>query len=125
MVLSKDSIMSMGDEAVGIYAHPSILEYIESLASATRAIDEIELGLSPRGAIHLLLTSKARAYLHGRTYVIPDDVKAMAHKVMNHRLILSPEAELGGTTRYSVTDSVLSSVSVPKGEFGGGEERKE
>jgi MoxR-like ATPase len=125
MVLSKDSIMSMGDEVVGIYAHTSILEYIESLASATRAIDEIELGLSPRGAIHLLQTSKARAYLHGRTYVIPDDVKAMAHKVMNHRLILSPEAELGGMTRYGITDSVLSSVSVPKGEFGGGEERKE
>jgi MoxR-like ATPase len=57
--------------------------------------------------------------------VIPDDVKAMAHKVMNHRLILSPEAEIGGMTRYGMTDSVLSSVTVPKGEFGGGEERKE
>jgi MoxR-like ATPase len=63
--------------------------------------------------------------LRGRTYVIPDDVKAMAHKVIDHRLILSPEAELGGMTRSGITDSILSSVTVPKGEFRSGEERKE
>jgi len=125
IVLSKDAVVSMRDEAVGIHAHQSILEYIESLALATRAVDELDLGLSPRGAIHLLYTSKARAYLLGRTYVIPDDVKAMAHKVIDHRLILSPEAELGGMTRSSITDSILSSVPVPKGEFRSEEAKKE
>ena len=125
IVLAKDAVISMRDEIVEIHAHASILEYIESLARATRDVEELDLGLSPRGAIHLLLTSKARAYLRGRTYVIPDDVKAMAHKVMDHRLILSPEAELGGMTRSGITDSILSSVTVPKGEFRSGEERKE
>jgi MoxR-like ATPase len=125
IVLAKDAVISMRDEIVEIHAHASILEYIESLARATRDVEELDLGLSPRGAIHLLLTSKARAYLRGRTYVIPDDVKAMAHKVMDHRLILSPEAELGGMTRAGITDSILSSVTVPKGEFRSGEERKE
>jgi MoxR-like ATPase len=125
IVLSKDAVISMRDEIVEIHAHPSILEYIETLARATRDVEELDLGLSPRGAIHLLQTSKAHAYLHGRTYVIPDDVKAMAHKVIDHRLILSPEAELGGMTRSGITDSILSSVTVPKGEFRSGEERKE
>jgi len=125
IVLSKDAVISMRDEIVEIHAHTSILEYIESLTRATRDVEELDLGLSPRGAIHLLLTSKARAYLRGRTYVIPDDVKALAHKVIDHRLILSPEAELGGMTRSGITDSILSSVTVPKGEFRSGEERKE
>jgi len=125
IVLAKDAVISMRDEIFEIHAHPSILEYIESLARATRDVEELDLGLSPRGAIHLLQTSKARAYLRGRTYVIPDDVKAMAHKVIDHRLILSPEAELGGMTRAGITDSILTSVTVPKGEFRSGEERKE
>ncbi len=125
MVLARDAVISMRDEIVEIHAHPSILEYIESLARATRDVEELDLGLSPRGAIHLLQTSKAHAYLRGRTYVIPDDVKAMAHKVIDHRLILSPEAELGGMTKSGITDSILSSVTVPKGEFRSGEERKE
>jgi MoxR-like ATPase len=125
MVLARDAVISMRDEIVEIHAHPSILEYIESLARATREVEELDLGLSPRGAIHLLQTAKAHAYLRGRTYVIPDDVKTMAHKVIDHRLILSPEAELGGMTRSGITDSILSSVTVPKGEFRSGEERKE
>jgi MoxR-like ATPase len=125
MVLTKEAVISMRDEIVEIHAQSSILEYIESLARATRDVEELDLGLSPRGAIHLLQTSKAHAYLRGRTYVIPDDVKAMAHKVIDHRLIPSPEAELGGMTRSGITDSILSSVTVPKGEFRSGEERKE
>lgn len=125
MVLTKDVVISMRDEIVEMHAQSSILEYIESLTRATRDVEELDLGLSPRGAIHLLQTSKAHAYLRGRTYVIPDDVKAVAHKVIDHRLILSPEAELGGMTRSGITDSILSSVTVPKGEFRSGEERKE
>lgn len=123
MVLSRDAIVDMRDDMVNVHVHESILEYIESIARATRAIDELDLGLSPRGAIHILHTAKAHAYINGRGYVIPDDVKAMAHKVIDHRLILSPEAELGGMTKAGVTDSVLSSVAVPKGEFRGGDKK--
>lgn len=123
-VLSRDAIIEMRDDMVNVHVHPSILEYIESIARATRAIDELDLGLSPRGAIHLLHTAKAHAYIASRSYVIPDDVKAMAHKVVDHRLILSPEAELGGMTKAGVTDSILSTVTVPKGEFKGGQDSK-
>ncbi len=124
MVLSREAIVDLRQDLVNVHVHASIIEYIESVARATRAIDELDLGLSPRGAIHLLQTSKARAYINGRGYVIPDDVKGMAHKVIDHRLILAPEAELGGMTKAGVTDSVLASVTVPKGEFRGGGSKK-
>ena len=117
IVLAREAIMDMSKDIAKIFAHPSILDYVEEIALATRATEELDLGLSPRGAIHLLQTAMAHAYIHGRGYTIPDDVKAMAHKVLDHRMILSPEAELGGTTRGSVTDSILSTVPVPRGEF--------
>ena len=125
MVLARDAILEMRADIGGVHTHPSILDYIEGLSRATRELDELELGLSPRGAIHLLHTSRALAYLHGRSYVIPDDVKFMAHKVIDHRLILSPEAELGGMTRGGITESILASVPVPKGEFRSSEPRQE
>jgi len=125
MALSKDAILDMRDDIDEMYAHPSVLQYIETITRATRALDELDLGLSPRGAIHLMQTAKAHAYLRGRSYIIPDDVKDMAHKVIDHRLILSPEAELGGMTRGSLTDTILSTVAVPKGEFRKATEAKE
>lgn len=117
IVLAKNAVLEMQQEVFGVHTHGSILDYIEGLTRATREVEVVDLGLSPRGAIHLLQTAKGRAYIKGRDYVIPDDVKANAHKVIDHRLILTPEAELGGTTRASIVDSILSSVPVPKGEF--------
>ena len=124
MVLAKNAILEMKDEILAVHTHSSILEYVESITRATRQIEELDLGLSPRGAIHLLQTAKAHAYLRGRSYVIPDDIKFMAHKVIEHRLILSPEAELSGVTMASMVDSILSTVPVPKGEFRSADEAK-
>jgi MoxR-like ATPase len=123
IVLARDAVLEMQLDVANQYAHPTVLEYVESIARATRRMDELDLGLSPRGAIHLMQTAKALAYIRSRDYVIPDDVKNLAHKVMDHRLILTPEAELGGLTRASITDSILSAVPVPKGEFGSDKSR--
>ena len=123
IVLSRDAIIEMSSDVVNMFMHESVLGYVESIARATRNLEELDLGLSPRGAIHLMQTAKAHAYINNRTYVIPDDVKAMSHKVIDHRLIMTPEAELGGMTRGGITDSVLSSVPVPKGEFRSDEAR--
>lgn len=124
MVLAKNAILEMREEVMGVHTHPSILDYVESVTRATRQIEELDLGLSPRGAIHLLQTARAHAYLRGRSYVIPDDIKFMAHKVVEHRLILSPEAELSGVTMASMVDSILTTVPVPKGEFRSAAETK-
>ncbi len=116
-VLDEDIIIQMKRDVRKVFIHDSVLGYVKDIARATRSIDDLDLGLSPRGGIHLLQATQGRAYLARRGYVIPDDVKAMAHKVMDHRLILSPEADMEGLTRAGITDSVLSTVAVPKGEF--------
>jgi len=116
-ILSRDEIIRMREEALKTFVHDSVLAYIRDIARATRFVGELDLGLSPRGAIHLLRTAKASAYLSGRTYVIPDDLKALAHGVIDHRLILSTEAELEGMTPAVITDEILSKTPIPKEDF--------
>ena len=74
----------------------------------------LSLGVSPRGATALLATARAWAWLNGRGYVTPDDVKALAHATLGHRLSLRPEAELEGVDVGAVLDSALGSVPVPR-----------
>jgi MoxR-like ATPase len=91
-----------------------VLGYIVDLCRATRAAPSIELGASPRGATALLASAKARAWLAGRDYVTPDDVKAVAHAGLRHRLRLRHEAELEGATADSVLDATLATVPTPR-----------
>jgi MoxR-like ATPase len=117
-IITRESIMQLKKMAFEVHSHRSILVYIRDITRATRQREQLEYGLSPRGGVHLLATAKGHALISGRSYVIPDDVKAMAHKVIDHRLMLSPEAELEGLTASSLTETILSEVPVPKGDFG-------
>jgi MoxR-like ATPase len=74
----------------------------------------VQLGVSPRGATALLATSRAWAWISGRDYVTPDDVKALSAPTLRHRLTLRPEAEIEGTTADSVLETVLATVPVPR-----------
>jgi len=93
---------------------PPVMGYIVDLVRATRSSPSLSLGVSPRGATALLATSRAWAWLSGRDYVTPDDVKALARPTLRHRVQLRPEAELEGITVDGVLDSVLSAVPVPR-----------
>jgi MoxR-like ATPase len=93
---------------------PEVLGYIVDICRATRTSPSISLGASPRGAPSLLRTSRAWAWLSGRDYVTPDDVKALARPTLRHRLALRPEAELEGATTDAVLENVLASVAVPR-----------
>jgi len=93
---------------------PEVLGYIVDICRATRTSPSISLGASPRGATSLLRTSRAWAWLSGRDYVTPDDVKALARPTLRHRLALRPEAELEGATTDAVLENVLASVAVPR-----------
>jgi MoxR-like ATPase len=84
------------------------------ICRATRSSPSLSLGVSPRGATALLATSRAWAWLCGRSFVTPDDVKALAHPTLRHRVQLRPEAELEGVTAESVLAAVLASVPVPR-----------
>jgi MoxR-like ATPase len=91
-----------------------VLAYIVDLVTATRNSPSLQLGVSPRGATALLSTARAWAWLSGRSYVTPDDVKAMARPTMRHRVAVRPEAELEGATPDGVLDGILSAVPVPQ-----------
>jgi len=93
---------------------PEIAGYIVDLCRATRQSPSLRLGVSPRGATALQATSRAWAWLAGRDYVIPDDVKALARPTLRHRVQLRPEAELEGATADGAVDAVLASVPVPR-----------
>ncbi|MEU3655059.1 MoxR family ATPase [Streptomyces sp. NPDC032161] len=93
---------------------PEIAGYVVDICRATRESPSLALGVSPRGATALLSTARAWAWLTGRDYVIPDDVKALALPTLRHRIHLRPEAEMEGVTPDSVITSVLAHVPVPR-----------
>ncbi|MDQ1632769.1 MAG: MoxR-like ATPase, partial [Frankiaceae bacterium] len=97
-----------------VEARQDVLGYIVDLARATRSAPSLSLGVSPRGATALLSTAKAWAWLSGRGYLTPDDVKALARPTLRHRVALRPEAELEGVTVDAVLDGVLATVPVPR-----------
>ncbi|GAA5174664.1 MoxR family ATPase [Pseudonocardia eucalypti] len=91
-----------------------VLGYLVDVCRATRGSAAVSLGASPRAATALLAASRAAAWLAGRDYVTPDDVKALARPVLRHRLRLRPEAELDGVGADGVLDGVLGAVPVPR-----------
>lgn len=93
---------------------PEITGYVVDLCRATRQSPSLTLGVSPRGATALLATARAWAWLTGRDYVIPDDVKALALPTLRHRVQLRPEAEMEGVTADSVINAILAHVPVPR-----------
>jgi len=92
----------------------AVLGYIADVCRATREAPSTSLGVSPRGATALVATSRAWAWLSGRSFVTPDDVKTLAGPTLRHRIQLRAEAELEGVTPTSVLDGVLASVPVPR-----------
>ncbi|MGI5197577.1 AAA family ATPase [Streptomyces sp. CA-288835] len=93
---------------------PEITGYVVDICRATRESPSLALGVSPRGATALLATARAWAWLTGRDYVIPDDVKALALPTLRHRVQLRPEAEMEGVTADSVINAILAHVPVPR-----------
>ncbi|NDJ15738.1 AAA family ATPase [Myxacorys almedinensis] len=92
----------------------SVLDYLLAVAQKTRQHPDLLLGASPRSAVAWLGASKAQAWLSGREFVTPDDIKAVASPLLRHRLILRPEAQLDGIAIESVISAVLAQVPVPR-----------
>jgi len=112
-VITPQGVVSMADVARDVYLNPLVLDYIARIVEATRLATEVRLGVSVRGAIALTKASKTWAVAHGRGYVTPDDVKALAESVLAHRLILDPEAEFDGVTAGAVIGQVMLDTMPP------------
>ncbi len=101
-------------EVDAIKVDPAVQAYIVALVRATRDSPSLRLGVSPRGATMLLHASKAWAWMSGRPFVTPDEVKAVAKPALRHRVQVRPEIELEGVTADGVLDGILASVPVPR-----------
>ena len=101
-------------ELGAVIVHPQVLGYIVDVVRASRLSPSLQIGVSPRGATAVLRTARAWAWLSGREYVSPDDIKALAFPTLRHRITLRPEAELEGVTADAVIESILATVPVPR-----------
>jgi MoxR-like ATPase len=113
-VAGKQDLQAGRDAVRRVTIAPEVVGYVVDLARATRQSPSLQLGVSPRGATALMAAARAWAWLSGRDYVTPDDVKALARPALRHRVGLRPEAELEGVTTDAVLDGVLGSVPVPR-----------
>jgi MoxR-like ATPase len=113
-VAGPEDLARARDAAREVRVAPEVTGYIVDLCRATRTSPSLQLGVSPRGATALLATSRAWAWLSGRDYVTPDDVKALASPTLRHRVQLRPEAELDGGTADGVLAGLLATVPVPR-----------
>jgi len=119
--LSQESVFSARKEVLSIHMSEAVEEYIVQLVMATREAQAynpelanwIEYGASPRATISLDRCARAHAWLQGKDFVTPDDVQAIVHDVIRHRIILSFEAEANGYRKDSIIDSLLDSVPAP------------
>jgi MoxR-like ATPase len=106
-VTDREAILRMIDVVRNLYVDEKVLEYIRDIVVSTRNHKDLMLAASPRASIALLGMSRVRAAIRGRDYVIPDDVKAIAYDVLNHRVIISPESEIEGVTLEEVIAAIL------------------
>ena len=112
-VLEQEEILEIQNYVDTLNVHEDILDYIVNIANASRDYKDLELGASPRASIDLLKASKSRAFLSGRNYVIPDDVKEMVYPVFSHRIILSPSARIDRKDLETILANIVNSVYIP------------
>ena len=113
-VLSGNDVLQMIQAVKRVEVAPALEQYIVAIATATRSMSELRLGVSPRGSLALLRAARAAAGATGRPFVVPEDVKNIATAVLSHRVILQPDAELQGRTGVELIARAVQSVPVPR-----------
>ncbi len=112
-LITSQAVTEMAQLAATTHVDPAVLSYVSQIADATRSASEVTLGVSVRGCMAYVRAAKTWAASHGRNYVLPDDIKTLAHPLMGHRVVLEAEAEFSGTTVVSVIDRILSQIQPP------------
>jgi MoxR-like ATPase len=114
VLASPETIIKMQNTCKTVFVDEDVIEYIRDIVVRTRNDPQILLGGSPRASLVLMNASKARAAMHGRSYVIPEDVRRLCVQTLNHRLMLKPEAELEGLTVERIVSKILGEVDCPR-----------
>jgi MoxR-like ATPase len=113
-VLTREDILMMFEQTENVYIENSLVRYIASVVQQTRNSKVIFLGASPRASVALMKSSKALALIQGREFVTPEDIKQIAPFIMQHRILLTAEAEMEGHTPLKVIQRLIEKVEVPK-----------
>ena len=113
-LLSVRELLNMRQQLQEVYIEDSLLRYITSIVQQTRMSKAVYLGASPRAAVAMLNASKAYAMLSGRDFVTPEDIKFVTPNILQHRLLLTAEAEMEGYTALKVAQKLIDKVEVPK-----------
>lgn len=113
-VLSIDELLKMREKLQSVFVEESLLRYIATIIQQTRTSKAVYLGASPRAAVAMLNASKASALLNGRDFVTPEDIKFVTPSILQHRLLLTAEAEMEGYTALKVAQKLIDKVEVPK-----------
>lgn len=113
-VADSETILDLQKTVEGIHVDDDVLGYIADIVQATRTQRQIEIGASPRGSLAIFKLSRARAALHGRDYVIPDDVKEVAAPALVHRVIMKSESWVKGTNPNQILEDILKTIPVPR-----------
>lgn len=112
-VLDTDTVLSMQRAVRTVRVEASVRDYVVALVRATRTHTAVELGSSPRGSLYLYHGAQAFAALHGRGYVLPDDVKYLAPFILTHRLMIGAQTRLRGRSAEQIVQEIVDSVPVP------------
>jgi MoxR-like ATPase len=113
-VCSAQDLSDIQNKLSSVFLADNIVQYIVTIVQATRNHGKIFLGASPRASLGIMKAAKAVAMLSSRSFVIPDDVQYVTPHILNHRLILTPEAEMSGQTVTNVVDQILKETEVPR-----------
>lgn len=113
-VLTKEELLSLRRLIEHVFVDRTLLQYIALIVQQTRTSKAVYLGASPRASVAMMQASKAYALLQGRDFVTPEDIKFVAPYVLQHRLILTAEAEMEGYSPVKVTQRLIDKVEVPK-----------
>ena len=112
-VVGQEQLVAMQNAVRHVFVSPAVKRYIVDLTFATRDLESVYLGSSPRGTLGLVRGSQALASLRGRDHVLPDDVKALAEPVLAHRIIVDPTARMRGLTASQIVARLLEQVPLP------------
>jgi MoxR-like ATPase len=115
-VTDADEVATLVEMAGSVYVAPAVLDYIVRLVASTREMQQLRLGASPRGALGLLRTTRVRAAMQGRAFVVPTDVQALAAPVLAHRVIVTSAFESSGGTNADAIREAVSAVPAPPGD---------
>lgn len=113
-VISGNEIIEFQDRIKSVFVHEALITYIASIVHQTRIDQTLYMGASPRASIAILDAAKSNAAVNGRDFVIPEDIKQIAHTILGHRVVMVPEKEMEGFTTQHIIQQIIDRVEIPR-----------